>query len=520
MACLESNYQVIQPQGEKINYGKGNVTYNFSVAAPTVWIPSKSFFRCQIEITGPAVARPTIARCLTLAEGAVSNTIQNCSFDAGGVTVSKLSTAAAQIAALKMRRGRSRAWMNSVGASAAGWGGTFSERLAAICGDSNPVGLLGASDTYVESIFRAGAVPEAEVGILTATGVCAVTSGTLTANTVKVGMTLVHTNVKYTVVAVTGTGTTAFTVVPRPPDNVDASTNWYFVQRDTGNSVQGKHIIEVMWQPPLGIMDPSTPPLGGGSFRFDLSIFSDYQNRMAEALSHVAWASPGTDWNIKMDAPDLYLYTAKMAAQPLQIDFPLREYQSYSQVYGTAGNKVVQLTVQRSTARVHLFLQAGTAGSDSTIPSSRFIANDRIDLLLKSVQVTFAGQTKHRTPWKSEFAPGGTNLLTAMYYSSLVENDGKDADEVSVITDEGKSTNFIAPASGGQESILEWSNRGPIWTLEFNRSATGSEVDMTVDIDYSTPPGNNVLFIVSEYTRMCTIKSSANQIVDVAVITN
>jgi hypothetical protein len=522
MAYLESNYQVVQPQGSKDNYGGSVVTYNFSVSNPTVWVPSKSFFRCQITLLANA-DRPTVARCLALAEGAVGNSIQNASFEAGGVTVSRISTAASQIGALKTRRGSSRAWLNSVGASATGWGGTFSERLAAVAGDTKQLGLLGSADTYVENINRAGCGPAATATISIVAGATNVTGNH--GEVVLVGGTVTDAIIGAKFVCGNYIGTVSsrsdgvtFKVTPAPVAEVDPTTNWYFVQRDTATSPQGKHIIEVMWQPPLGIMDPETPALGGGSFKFELTPFADYRARMVEALSHVAYGTAGaTGWTLEMDAPDLYLYTAKHSYGSSSIEFPLREYQSYSQVIG-GDNKVLQLTVPRSTTKVHIFLQASTAGTNTTTPISKFTDAARSDLNLTSLQVTYAGQTKFKTPWPSSFVAGSTNQLTAMYYASLVEND-KEADQTECVTSKG-ATPVVATTSGGAETIMEWFQRGPIWTLAFNRSAAGSEVDMTVDINYSSATATSVLFVVAEYERLATIRSEANQIVKVEVISN
>jgi hypothetical protein len=448
------------------------------------------------------------------------------------VQVSKISTAAAQIGALKARRGKSRAWINSVGASAVGWGGSLSERIAAVSSGvatgasiaAHPIGSIGSSDTYFDEITRAGASPDCVITVTAATGAIAFATGTVpTAAALEklLGAKLVLTvlptaaptpaGVYVAHIASTAAGT-ALVAFPPPAADV-ASQAWYCVSRAAENTNQAKNSIEVMWQPPLAIMDTDTPPLGGGSFRFELTPYADFQTRMAEALFNLSQTLIGFEWAIEMKAPDLYLYTSRDSYGDSRLEFPLREYQSYSQRM-TESSKILQLTVPRSTAKIHLFLQSDQAGKDITASSSSFTSAGRTDLKLKSVQVTYAGQTKFRTPWQSSYGDG-VNQLTAAYFASLVESE-RDLDETPCITTKGASPSTAA-TSGGAETVVDWFRRGPIWTLAFNRGAGASEVDVTVDINYEVPP-NATLFVVAEYDRLCSITSQANQIVAVEVV--
>lgn len=508
--AFDPNYQIVQPQGGG-KFGETVSTYNFSVSDPSCWVPSKSFFRCQFAITGAAGAPPPISRMLAFAEGAVGNAFQSADFDAGGTTVSRVSTAAAQISALKMRRGKGRAWMNSVGASAAGWGGTFSERVAKTSTGAGPLGGVSVLDAP-DKIDRAGATSvAATLAIESSNATVTFADGAIAFSASYIGATLVINNERFTI-------TGAALVSPFPNVDIAATADWYVISRDT--SVASRSDLEVIWQPPLGVMDVSTE-IGGGSFRFSLTPFTDFQIRMTEALNNYLPGTAGAAlyqvvWEKQ---PSLYLYTVRSKIRESSLPLTLTEYQADNRT--AQGSLVMQVVVPRSTKKIHVFTQSSLAGRDQRFPASKFTAAEGngttvgTELLVKGIQVTYAGVTLPKSKWQAEYSATKNNL-TAAYYSSLVSTD-RDAD-YKICDTSDPDLAVEAPTSGGAESFAEWIRRGPVYSFEFVRPAGASEVDATIDIEFAavpTAPLTANVFVVAEYTRVVLIKTDNNQIVSV-----
>ena len=62
-------------------YAKGVQDFLFSVSAPSVWYPSKSYFRYELQLFGPGApgsnVAPVISNQIAFAENAVANSILN-----------------------------------------------------------------------------------------------------------------------------------------------------------------------------------------------------------------------------------------------------------------------------------------------------------------------------------------------------------------------------------------------------------------------------------------------------------
>ena len=73
-------------------YGKGLQDYIWSISSPSVWYPSKSYFRYSLELYGPGAPgstnSPIVADQVAYAENAISNSIVNAYAYAGGQVIS------------------------------------------------------------------------------------------------------------------------------------------------------------------------------------------------------------------------------------------------------------------------------------------------------------------------------------------------------------------------------------------------------------------------------------------------
>lgn len=121
-------------------FTQGVIDFDFSVGSNTVFIPSKSYFRIGVKMTGadPAVA-PVMADDIAFANFLPGNLFDNSFFYAGGQNVSSCINYGPQAHALAYRLRKSGAWLNSIGKDAYG-----------ICASYKYRNVLSSSEYYTE----------------------------------------------------------------------------------------------------------------------------------------------------------------------------------------------------------------------------------------------------------------------------------------------------------------------------------------------------------------------------------
>ena len=496
-------------------YGRGLQDYIWSVSAPSVWFPSRSYFRYELELYGPGDPTtsnpPKVSDGLAFAENCVSNSITNAYMYSGGQVVSSIVNSYAQCASVAYRSGKTAAWMKNQGTAYAQHG-TLSERIAAVSSTTSggaPIGLSGLDDNR-EEIYKPCAQSNAATIQVTAGPILvsgSTASGTATAfanGAVDAGVKIVAGGVTYTIasVATDGAGIQTITVIldVAPLLAVAATTDWYAIRRTTRRSDQARHKIQVLYQPPLGIFAVSQP-MGSGSYKLSLSPDPSFRLSMVETKDP-GYALTGADTRYRVVVKDVKLYvaTGKLSI-PLNeiVQLDLLEYAAYSKVMSAASENL-QFTIPASTETIYVSLQHPSAGSNPAWPPNKFVANRDSDLNLQSLQITYANQTKTMTRWTSSFK-AGTNQLVQLYNMSLQETHRDES-------------------SGGAESFNQWLDRGPLYAFKFDRDASARDTEMTVQISYNDAEAGafdpqSKLFIIAEYRRLVELTHSNGSIVSV-----
>lgn len=111
-------------------FTQGVIDFDFSVGSNTVFIPSKSYFRIKVKLTGPANAAPEDAHDVAFSNFCPGNLFDNAFFYAGGQNVSSCINYGPQAHSLAYRLRKSGAWMNSVGKDAYGICASYKQRKA------------------------------------------------------------------------------------------------------------------------------------------------------------------------------------------------------------------------------------------------------------------------------------------------------------------------------------------------------------------------------------------------------
>ena len=475
-------------------FSQGLQEYPFSIGRPNAFLPSQSYFRIRLSLTGANGTQPTMAQKLAFADNAVGNMFSNVYFRAGGQDVSSLVSYVPQAGQMKNRINKTWAWTNSIGKAAFMINPSFNDRcrLTSIgsfspLGDSNSVSV-GVTGTTIAITAVSGAVAGID-SLLT---------------NLDVGDTLVVNGVPYTITA--RTSNTAATVTPPPLANVAATAQCYGIKSDPTQTQNGKNDIYVIWRPPIGIMDVSEM-LGAGDYRFSLNPNSDFQKSAVQSTAAlnvgVAPATPGI-FNVSVMDIKLYVATVKASIPDQVQNLYLREIDVQSKSI-IQGNNSLQFTIPPSTRYISVFTQANASGANTMYPPSLFTTVNGDEKSMTSLQLTYANQVKPSTRWDSNFTNtvgGRQNQWQQRYVDNLREANLLDSD-------------------GGAEDYQQFLERGVFVHYSFGRDESDKSTQAQLSLNYAgeftgTP---TKVFLVSHYTRAVELTTSNGVIVSVRTLT-
>ena len=472
-------------------FAQGNSDFNFTIGAPSAWIPSESFFRFAISVTDGGGSQPFLnGGDIALAENFISSLYSQCTFRAGGQEVSSLVRYVPQADQLKMRLDKSYSWQKSIGKNVFFIESDYDQRKK----------MTGFPD---ESITSTGTISIDSEGIVLGSG-----GTTFKTSGVKFGDQLIvisgGTQYKYLISSVSTNSVASVAVAPGLPITAGAS---YSIKRDmetTGTS-DYRNKIYVLWKPPIGIFDYQQP-LGAGNYMISLNPFSSYKTAAVQSIES---ALPLTAFNFTVDDVRLYVSTLKMEIPDKVEELVLREMDIQSKVID--GNvSSLQFTIPPSTYAISLFLQAGQAGYNTLAPPTLFktllnpddpTAPD--ERSLTNVQITYAGISKPSVNWSNNeytFLVNGntaTNQLQQRYFDTFREAG-------------------VAYREGGVESYEDYLDRGLLlhWSYVKDTNNKATEVQLSAKFNAALP-ANTRLFLVAHFTKIVEMTSVGGNIVEI-----
>ena len=342
-------------------FSAGIQDYVFSVGAPNVFFPSKSYMRYQLAITGIGGAVPTVASQIALAEGCMYN---NAIFMAGGQAVSQINNFFPQCSAVEKRTSNSGAWLDKIGAYTQSYNGDRSSRIAALSNTLNGARVGISLAEGKEEIYRPtdGKAPDAAnvelkagdlgAGLFTCVGTAFTASD--------VGSDIVIGGLRFQIIAFTAValpGVSTINISGTATAAIAPTANWYLTRRNLQYSTQARNTVQVLWKPSaLGIFRYDQP-LGHGAYRLQLSPDPNYSMTAIEypyssTTGYGPYTTPGV-YSIAVKDVKLYIAIAKMSI-PDSIDvLRLTELQCQSKQMTTSSQNF-QWTVPGSTRRLYV----------------------------------------------------------------------------------------------------------------------------------------------------------------------
>ena len=477
-------------------FPKGVIDFDFNTGQPTAWIPSLSYFRVDMTVTGAGGAKPTLKEQIAFAYNAPSNCFDNCYFRAGGQDVSSIVNYAPQAGAARMRLMKSGAWLDNVGDSAYVTQSDFAKRQLAVSAATGGSGL-GTTPVVVDVSDSAANFTTCTVALTAASG--AVVGVGTDFRKAAVGDTLVLLGVSYTITAIADA--TNMTVSLGAAADIAANTNFYVVGQNTTRTTEGRNRIYAVYQPPIGIFQYDQP-MGAGDYRFQLNPNSNYQTAAVETKN-------GTAGQFSFIINDVKLYVATLKVSiPNQVQ-TLHLIECLVQSKTASGNDTFQFTVPPSTQALLVFAQSNDAGNNPLNPPSMFTCKDGTDRNISSLQLTYGNVTKPSTRWTSEFKDddgknGSTNLLVQRYYDSIQEAG-------------------LVANPGGAETFDDFMKRGPMFYFSFERDEQDMSTEAQLQINYLAQTGsptaletNAKVFLLAFHRRSTQIEVSNGQVVSVS----
>ena len=471
------------------NFREGVLDFNFNVGgAGMVFIPSKSYFRVGCTLNNHAGAQPTIHDQIALADNFSAGLFQSCSFQAGGVDVSTVASFLPQAQALKTRTSKNYGWLKSIGRDVQFCDADFQSRVNRSAAGFDTRALTDEITQRVK--LASGAhVTDYKVQIANTTGDVTGTNTDFAAAGVVIGDQLLINGVIYTVVAGAAVTDTAMRVTPLPAAAVDTGTTGTAVKLMREFNGDGRRTVYSCFQPALGIFD-HPHHIGSGSYRIQCNPNSNYKTACVEAKN-------GQVHNFRVETLEFYACVAKYPESLSGTDqLDLNEIAVYqTDITSLTGEQVTNMTVPSSTYAISLFIQDGSAGTDSKIPPSSFTNLDRSDLKVTAFQISYANTMKPVTQYTSTFTDT-TNQLQQRYYESVLEND---LDE--------------------PEPFRDWIKRGAIYTVHFGKDRNDRSTNLQVSTTFAGVTAGSKIFIAAHYVKMVDIVSDKGYIINVTSAT-
>lgn len=486
-------------------FPNGIIQFRFETGGNTWFMPSMSYFRIRAKLTSVATAAAAPIAIQSLGDvapnmGMAANLFKSCEVRLNGQTVERVSERLPQVDALKTRKGKSKAWLDSIGKSTNYWDYDFASRQQDVSVDGYETSQTNILPAYGE-ILTAAQAGLAGTSITYIGGVLTFTGGTPDIlngpGKLREGDLLTGAgNAIYLIVRVI-TATTARVQVQNDVTTITPGAEAFTVlkiENASRNDVQGKNSFELVWQPPLGFFDVphAIPPGGSWTVEFNPENASQFKKNAIESdvkdRDVVTSPTVAGQFDFEIIKFEMYLYTvdsARFDNGSYFLDIHNMRCQIENMQNDSTSLQQKNFDVAGKTTALTLAFQDQLEGTDTRRSRSKFkirrVTNAAAgadaprgqDMLLDRFYINYNNMQKPSPDFDGQYVSQQGNMeldqvnqLTHRYVDTMMQSGGYHTE-------------------GGAETFLDWINRGPYYYFVWPKDAVENNTRVNVNYKFS-----------------------------------
>jgi hypothetical protein len=511
-------YQQLPPTRDitNNNFPNGAIHFRWQMSGLKRWQPSKSYMRVRCQLGKADGTQLDLSDGIAPNMGLCASLFQSMEFRINDKTVSRVSDFVPQIDALETRLTKSKAWLDSIGASLNFWQPDFKERQLTVASDSsNEI----KSEVVVQGVDLPGFDATTTIAISADTGL--LTFGATVpaalpfvvgdeieidtaAGSYRLGVAAVDNGANQLKISEAKTVAVAAGVIPFRRIRTSISHE---------DNARKMNYIELVWQPPLSIFKVNEAlPSGKYELVLNPQTASVYQKAAIESLvdkvANVGTVgAPSAGSNFIFNITDMYMYLHTLEG-PREDDITylldLAQTRCQTDKIDSVSFQQKNFDVSPSTYGLTVAYQDLRSGNQSNVSASKFKTfNAAVDaseeLKLTRFYINYAGQNLPAPDADPEFVEGKD--WTAQRYTETQLYSGAYFD------------------TGGAESIEEWQERGAYYHFKWPRDGTDRSTRVTVHQQFATGADmTNTRVLLFDHSRqVASVQVKAGRVVDVRV---
>lgn len=506
------------------NFSNGAQHFRWNQSGNTHWLPSKSYLRLRLKLqkgTGATQLLSSDDIAPTMAQFA--SLYQSLEFRINDKTVSKISDFVPQIDVLETRLRKSKAWIDSVGASSNYLNADFNNRKDDITADGKVIVPYVSSSTRVQMGYDAlNTVEVSAAGVITFAANGGAAPPAANANDLwKIGDQI---EIDCTAA---GVGTLSYRVssvisaTTLQANNIapTAMVAGGFVFRRIRTAVpsglqdaRNNKEYELIWTPPLSIFKiDKALPLGKYELILNPQTASSIGKYMVE--SSLADKILGTDFNFEVVDMFLYINTVEgPRVDNLTYYLDLENTGCQAEAVKNYNFSQSSFDISPSTYGITVAYQDARAGSNTLFSPTKFKSYDALpsevgeELKLNRMYLSYAGQQMPAPDADPNFSIALAKDNTTQRY----------------IESQLHSGNYFS--EGGCETLVEYHNRGSYYFFKIARDGNDRSTRLQINqgFDTTTVPATirTRVLAFSHYKSIVAVKIAEGRIIDVQVADN
>jgi len=496
------------------NFPNGAIHFRWQTSGLKRWQPSKSYIRMRCQLGKANGTQLDLADGIAPNMGLCASLFQSMEFRINDKTISRISDFVPQVDALETRLTKSRAWLESIGASVNFWQADQKERLLNVASD---VSSEVKSEVVVESLDLGGFTAATQVGIAADTavltfGVAGTTAPFVAGDEIEIDTA----GGKLRLPVIEVLNATTMQVSESKTIQLAAAVLPFRRIRKVVSSVDDTrkmNYFELVWQPPLSIFKVNEAlPSGKYELVLNPQTASVYQKAAIESLvdktaNTGTTGAPSAGANFIFNVVNMYMYlhtTEGPREDDITYLLDLTQTRCQTDKIDNASFQQKNFDVSPSTYALSVAYQDLRAGTNSVVSSSKFKSyNTAIDseeeLKLERFFINYAGQNLPAPDADPEFVAGKD--WTTQRYTETHLYSGAYFD------------------TGGAEDIKEWQKRGPYYYFKWPRDGTDRSTRVAIHQKFQngTDVANARVLLFDHSKQVARVRVQGGRVVDVQV---